>query len=78
LPQDWYLIARTPTGVHVWPVAADPAVRAEQVAAAQAGLGMPAVEDMFNDPRWDFQVSGGKPHPSVLTAATVHNTPPAA
>lgn len=66
-----WLIIRTPTGVHCWPLPdGDPA---QQLLAARASVGFPA-DDAWatGESRWDLQITHGQPHPRLLAGATVH------
>lgn len=81
-PQDWWLIAVTPDGTHVWNLGPhaqpgdpgyDPDGDHPLRSSIDAALGeVDAPADAATVDGWDVSVVYGEPHPSLLARATVH------
>lgn len=68
---NWWLIIRTPDGVHAWPVWEEHGESDETlINAARVSAGFPAHDQWGND-GFDIQLTLGDPHPTLLERATV-------
>ncbi len=77
--EQWYLTIRTPEpSLDVWPIVVDDApveLRDARILAAKTLKSVPS--DWFEyGQTWQVNYGPGLPHPTILAAATLHDSPP--